>query len=210
MCRSAEDETVKSSILQDQAYVEQMESGSAVCGFQHTDGTRCGSKLRVVDRAHSQTVGIFTMTCEHTVNKPIVERHGSTIKIQFWSDGDYALNVPAVTVEFVTGGSETQLNEMRSLLKMAKVPSSFHGDRKRRAAEMAEQLGKEDIDGNWEWFKNLPFELRKVQIDMRLASARTSKQCTFEVLMTPDTDHRTTAKIVCLINVDTDEKTGNA
>lgn len=197
-------------MLQDQAYVEHMEGGSAVCGFQHADGTRCGSKLRVVDKTHSQTVGIFTMTCEHTMNKPIAEQHGSTFKTQFWSDGDYALNVSAVTAEFVTGGSETQMNERRSLLKMAKVPSSFYEDRKRRAAEMAEQLGKEDIDSNWEWFKNLPFELRKVQIDMRHASARASKQSTFEVLMAPDKDHGITAKIVCLINVDTDEETGNA
>ena len=39
---------------------------------------------------------------------------------------------------------------------------------------MAEQLGKEDVDSNWEWFKNLLFEMRKVQIDMRHASARAS------------------------------------
>ena len=85
-----------------------------------------------------------------------------------------------VTAEFVTGGSKTQMNERRSLLKMAKVPSSFYEDRKRRAAEMAKQLGKEDLDSNWEWFKNPPFELRKVQIDMRHASARASKQSTFQ------------------------------
>ena len=126
LCCFTGDENIKSSRLQDQAYVEHTESGNVVCGFHHAGGTRCGSKLRVVDTTHPQTVGIFTMICEHTMNKPIAELHGSTFKTQFWSDGDFALNVSAVTAEFVTGGSETQMNERRRLLKMATVSSSFH------------------------------------------------------------------------------------
>ena len=164
----------------------------------------------MVDVTHSQTVGIFTVTCEHTVNKPVKEQHTETIKTQFWTDGDYALNKVAVVAEFSTGGSKSQLNERRGLMKMAHCPDNYYEQQKRATAVMAEQLGREDVQEMWTAFKQLPMHLRKVMLDMRHASARASKQSTFEVLQETNIAHGIFSKIIFLMNIETDKVTGNA
>ena len=56
----------------------------------------CRSRAAVVGYAHtsrdllqvSGVVTIFTITCEHTINKPVKELHTETIRTHFWTDGD--------------------------------------------------------------------------------------------------------------------------
>ena len=52
--------------------------------------TKCGGLWRVVNVTHSQTVGMFTVTFEHTINhyKPVKEQHTETFKTTFWCYGD--------------------------------------------------------------------------------------------------------------------------
>jgi len=109
-----------------------------------------------------------------------------------------------VTAEVVSGGSLGQLNERAALLKLAPTPPSYYDAQKDRVAEVAEEIGKEEVQAQWEAFSKLPFEEMVVEVDMRHDSARAAKHSTFEALA------KGSHKIIFLLNVNTEEDTGNA
>ena len=160
--------------------------------------------MRVTQVTHNQTNGTFHMICTNTVSLKPVEQHKTKFQTQFWTDSDFALNRIAVTAEIVSGGSLGQLNQRRALLRQAAVPPSFYEQQKKRVATAAEELGKEEVHTQWEAFKKLPWAEKVIEIDMRHASARASKQSTFEALV------KGSHKIVFILNVITAEDTGNA
>jgi hypothetical protein len=191
-------------MLQDQTFIEFIESGQCKCGEVTPEGTVCGGLLRVTQTTHNQSVGTFHMICTNTAGKKPKDQHTRKFQTQFWTDSDFALNRLAVTAEIVSGGSLGQLNERAALLKLAPTPPSYYEAQKRRVAIMAEELGREEVQCQWELFKKLPWELRVVEVDMRHDSGRAAKHSTFEALF------QGSHKIIFLFNVDTEKDTGNA
>ena len=91
-------------MLQDGTFVHFVETQNITCQHRLKNGELCGCKLRVTDTSHAQTVGIFTLTCDATVNvlnttRDKTRRHDVIWKTQFPNDGNYALNRRVVTAE---------------------------------------------------------------------------------------------------------------
>ena len=113
MCSGSEN--IKSSMLQDNTFKDFIASGFACCNKLLKDGTKCNCALRVIDTTHNKSCGIFTVACTKVPTNQDKEPHVSTFRTQCITDGDFALNRLAVTAEFVTGGSLTQLHQREDL-----------------------------------------------------------------------------------------------
>ena len=191
-------------MLQDNALKEFIASGFACCNKLLKDGTKCNCALRVIDTTHDKSCGIFTVACTKVPSKSDPEPHTSTFKTQFWCDNDYTLNRLAVTAEFVTGGSLTQLHQKEDLLKLAKTADCYYWEQTKRVAAECELQAKISAELEWGKFWELPFDQRIAELDARHDSARNALHSTFEVL------GKATHTVFYMMNVETRKVTNNA
>lgn len=196
---AADDETKETCMMQKGCFVKLVD-GKLSC-----DHPECTGKLKLLSNEHNHTVGIYHFVCTETMNARLDKnRHTKTWKSQHLFDGNYFCNRLAVSAEFMSGGSWTQMNQRHDLLGMPRIPESFYEDEKNRVAAICEKQSKLQVEQNWREFKALAAELKIVAFDMRHASSRASKQSTFEVLRVDN------HKCIFVCNVDTARDTGNA
>ena len=179
--------------------LEQLTDGKLCC-----EVPGCEGRMKLLSVDHRHTVGIYHYCCSATLNKSVNQRHTKKWHSQYTYDEDYACNRLAVSAEFLSGGSWTQLNQRHDLLGLARFPESYYEDEKKRVAAICEEHGRLEVERQWQAFKALAVELRIVGFDMRHASSRGSKHSTFEVL------RHDNHKAIFVMNIDTDEVTGNA
>jgi len=214
-------------MLQDGTFVHFVETQNITCQHRLKNGELCGCKLRVTDTSHAQTVGIFTLTCDATVNvlnttRDKTRRHDVIWKTQFPNDGNYALNRRVMTAEVLSGGSIRQLEQRHSILKMKPICPNYWNTQMKRLDETIQELAKHEIDANFDVFANRPIAQRIVELDGRHATPtgrgqeEGSMQTTFEVLEKPpggteQSDQGRWHQIIFLLNVHTrEDKTGKA
>ena len=193
-------------MLQDNTFKDFIASGFACCNKLLKDGTKCNCALRVIDTTHNKSCGIFTIACTKVPTKQDKEPHVSTFRTQCITDGDFALNRLAVTAEFVTGGSLTQLHQREDLLKLARTAERFWWAQTKRIAEAAELMAEAEVELRWRQFWLLPFMKRIVEQDARHDSARSAAHTT----VTLEVLSKETHQVIYLLNVETKSTTNNA